>query len=439
MNQTLRLRDLAWPIFVENFLAKAIGMVNIYLLSRYNNEAIAAIGVSNQLLFIINILFIFVTLGTAVVVSQNIGAGNYAHAVSASTIAIILNLVIGITVGVVVFLFHRTFLTTMGLTGQVLDYASVYFRILGGLCFLQGLNFSLGTIMRNYGQARAPMMVFLGMNVLNLIGNTIIILRPFGLPDFGIGGVATWTIFSQFAGAVVMVLSALRYKISFRLEKPFPFAGIREILRIGIPGAGDIFAFSVMLLFMTSFVASMGTTAMTSYAYAMNLIALVQLLGYSVGQSSQILVGRLIGAKEFDEAYKLGFRGLRIAMILNLSCMAVLMIFQRPILHVLGANEEIMSILFWCFLIDVGIEIGRPLNLVIGYCVRGAGDVKWSIIVSTASILFVCIPLGYLFTHNLSLGVAGAFLALLVDEWLRGLLITWRWRSRKWERAAVVP
>jgi putative MATE family efflux protein len=438
MNQSLRLRDLAWPIFVENFLAKAIGMVNIYLLSRYNNEAVAAIGISNQLLFIINILFIFVTLGTAVVVSQNIGAGKYAHAVSASSIAIILNLVIGITVGVIVFLFHRTFLTMMGLTGQVLEYASIYFRILGGLCFLQGLNFSLGTIMRNYGQARTPMMVFLGMNVLNLIGNTIIILRPFGLPDFGIGGVASWTIFSHFVGAVVMVMSALRYKISFRLEKPFPFAGIREILRIGVPGAGDIFAFSIMLLFLTSFVASLGTTAMTSYTYAMNLIALVQLLGYSVGQSSQILVGRLIGAKNFDEAYKLGFRSLRIAMILNLSCMAALMIFQRPILHVLGANEEIMSILFWCFLIDLGIEIGRPFNLVIGNCVRGAGDVKWTIIVSTSSILFVCIPLGYLFTHVFSFGVAGAFMALLIDEWLRGQLITWRWRSRKWEKAAVV-
>lgn len=438
MNRTLRLRDLAWPIFVENFLARAIGMVNIYLLSRYNNEAVAAIGVSNQLINIINMLFIFVTLGTAIVVSQNIGAGNTAHAASASTIAIILNLVTGLAVGLIVLLFHRTFLTMMGLTGKVLDYASIYFRILGGLCFLQGLNFSLGTIMRNYGQARTPMMVFLGMNILNLIGNTVIILRPFGLPDFGIGGVASWTIFSQFAGAVVMVMSALNYKIRFRLERPFPFAGIREILRIGIPGAGDFFAFSMMLLFMTTFVASMGTAAMTSYTYAMNLIGLVQLLGFSVGQSAQILVGRLIGAKIFDEAYKFGFRSLRIAMFLNLSAMAVLMIFQRPILHMLGADKEIMTIIFWCFLIDLGIEIGRPFNLVIGNCVRGAGDVKWLILVCSSSILFVCIPLGFLFTHVLSLGVAGVFLALLADEWLRGLLTAWRWRSRKWEKAAIV-
>jgi len=438
MNRTLRLRDLAWPIFVENFLAKAIGMANIYLLSRYNNEAVAAIGISNQLLFIINMLFIFVTLGTAVVVSQNIGAGNTAHAASASTIAIIMNLVIGITVGLAVLLFHRTFLTMIGLEGKVLDYASTYFSILGGLCFLQGLTFSLGTIMRNYGQARTPMMVFLGMNIMNVIGNTIIILRPYGLPDFGIAGVASWTIFSQFAGAVVMVVAALKYNIRFRLERPFPFAGIREILRIGVPGAGDFFAFSVMLLFLTTFVASMGTVAMTSYTYAMNLVAFVQLLGFSVGQSTQILVGRLIGAGNFDEAYRFGYRSLRIAMILNLSAMAVLMILQRPILHVLGANQEIMSILFWCFLVDLGIEIGRPFNLVIGNCVRGAGDVKWLILVCSSSILFVCIPLGYLFTHVLSLGVAGIFLALLADEWLRGLLTAWRWRSRKWEKAAVV-
>lgn len=438
MQQKLRLRDLAWPIFVENFLAKTIGMVNIYLLSSYNEEAVAAMGVSNQLVGFINMLFVFVTLGTAVVVSQNLGANNKERAASASSVAVTLNLAIGICVGTFIILFHGPLLSMMGLTGKVLEYTSIYFTTIGGLCALQGINFSLGTIMRNYGHARAPMLAFLFMNILNLIGNTIIIMRPLGMADFGIGGIAAWTVSSQAIGSVVMVLCAHKYKIRLRLEKPFPISTVQEILRIGIPGAGDNLAYSIAQISLTYFVTALGTTALASLAYATNLIAFVQLLGYSVGQSTQILVGRDVGAGNFDTAYRRGFRSTWIAMSLNLTVMVMLIIFQQPLLHLFTTNQEIMSIVFWCFAVDLVLEFGRPFNLVIGVCVRGSGDVKWAIAASLSSILLVLIPLGYVFTHVITLGVPGVFIALCADEWLRGQLMTWRWRTHKWENAALV-
>jgi putative MATE family efflux protein len=438
MQQKFSLVDLAGPIFVENFLAKAIGMLNIYLLSSYSEEAVAAMGVSNQLLNFINMLFIFVTLGTAVVMSQNLGAGNKDRAASASSIAIILNVGIGICLGLFVLLFHRPLLSMMGLSGKVMEYTTIYFTTIGVMCSLQGLNFSLGTIMRNYGRARTPMLVFLSMSILNLVGNTIIVKRPFGMLDFGIGGIATWTVFSQAIGSLVMVLCAYKYKIRLHLEKPFPLSTVREILRIGIPGAGDNFAYSIAQITLTYFVTILGTTALASFAYATNLIGFVQVLGYSVGQSSQILVGRNVGARKFDAAYHLGFYATGIAMLLNLAVMVMLMIFQRPLLHLFTTNQEIMSIVFWCFAVDLVIEFGRPFNLVIGLCVRGAGDVKWAIGASYFSILLVLIPMGYVFTRVIPLGVPGVFIALCADEWLRGQLMTWRWRTRKWENAALV-
>lgn len=438
MEQRLNLKDLAWPIFIENLLARGMGMVNIYLLSSYSEEAVAAVGVSNQLVNFINMLFVFVTLGTAIIVSQNLGAGNKDRAASASSAAVILNVAIGIFFGLIVLLFHRPLLTMMGLTGQVMEYTATYFSIIGGFCVLQGLNFSLATIMRNYGQARAPMLVFLGMNILNLIGNTIIIMRPFGLMDFGMRGIAVWTIFSQAIGSVAMVLCALKCNISLRLEKPFPAYMFREILRIGIPGSGDNFAYSVAQISSTYFVTALGTTALASYAYATNLIAFVQISGYSVGQSTQILVGRLVGARDFNAAYRLGFRNTWIAMALNITIMVILLVFQRPVLYLLTSSEEVLTIVFWCFAIDLVLEFGRPFNLVIGCCVRSSGDVKWSIVASSFCILLVLIPLGYVFTRVIPLGVPGVFIALLADEWLRGQLMTWRWRTRRWESAALM-
>ena len=413
-------------------------MVNIYLLSSYSQEAVAAVGFSNQLVSFINMLFFFITLGTAVVVSQNLGAEKEEQAASAVGTAVKMNISLGLILGLAVFLFHRPFLSLMGLTGQALEYTIRYFSIIGGLYGLQGLNLLLAAIMRNYGQAKAPMMVFLGINIFNVLGNTIIITRPFGMADLGLGGIAAWTAFSQACGSVAMVLCALRFGIPLGLHTGFSLKMAGEILRVGIPGGGDNFAYSFAQVCLTYFVTSLGTTALTAFTYATSLIAFVQILGYSVGQSAQILVGRHVGAGNFNAAYRLGFRATWIAMGLNLSVMAVLMIFQRPILRLFTYSEEVLAIIFWCFLVDLVLEFGRPFNLVIGVCVRGSGDVKWSIAASSVSILLVLIPLGYVFTQVIPLGVPGAFVALLADEWLRGQLMTMRWRSRKWEKAALV-
>ena len=438
MQEKLGLKDLAWPIFVENFLAKAMGMVNIYLISLYSEEAVAAIGVSNQLVNFIQMLFFFVTLGMTVVVSQNLGAGQRERAQSAAGVAVFLNLVIGLSAGLIVLLFHRPILQIMGLSGTSLSYAAVYFRLIGGFAAVQGLNLSLGAIMRNYGQARTPMMVFLGMNVLNLIGNSIIVIRPFGLPDLGIGGIAACTVFSQGAAALTLIILAARYHINLRIRRPMPWPMIREILTIGIPGAGDNLAYSIAQISLVSFITPLGTTAIASYTYAQSLIAFVQLLGYSIGQGSQIIVGRKAGARQFDDAYHFAFRGFRLALMLNLSVMFVLLLLQRPILGFFTDNPAILSTIFWCLLIDLVLEFGRPLNLVIGTCVRITGDVRWAIANSAASILLLCIPLGYLLTNVFHLGVPGIFLALCADEWLRGLLMAGRWRSRRWEKAVLI-
>ena len=415
-----------------------MNIANTFLLSSYSEEAVAAVGVSNQLLFFISMIFVIVNLGTAVVMSQNFGAGKKDHAEAATRVAIILNVGVGLAAGLLIFLFHRPLLTLMGLSGQVFQYAAAYFGTIGLFCALQGLNLSLANIMRNYGYARPPMMVLIGMNILNLIGNTLVITRPFGLPDFGIGGIAVWTVFSQAVAAAAMILAVHRTGIRLHLTRPFPFPVMKEILRVGIPGAGDNIAYSSANVCIMFLMTSLGTTALASYTLANNLIGFVQMSGYSVGQSAQIMVGRHVGAGDYQGAYRLGLRTTRLAMAMNLSVMVVVMILQRPILSLFTKNPEILAIVFWILVVDVILEFGRPFNLVIGCCIRGSGDVRWAIVASMMSIVFVLIPLAYVFTRVIPLGVPGVLIAYCIDEWLRGMLMTWRWRSRRWEQAALI-
>ena len=429
---------LAFPIFVENFLNKLLTMVNVYLLARLSQDAVAAIGVANQFLNFITMTFSFITFGTAVVIAQNRGAGDEKSANQAATTAVIANVVWGLFIALVLAIFHKPMLRMMNMEGILMDYSSTYLLIIGCCCAVQGLNLTLATILRNYGEAKAPMMVFLMMNVINLLGNACVVLRPFGLPDFGITGIAVCTVLAQVIAAIAMLLCAFKAKIKLSLPRPFPFKTLKQILRIGLPGAGDSIAFNIANICMTYFVSSMGPTALAAQTYAVQFIAFVQVLGYSVGQAAQIMVGYHCGARDFDRAYKLALKNIWVAMALNISVMTLIFIFQKPLLSLFTDSAEIAQMVFWCLVVDFILEFGRPFNLVVGVTLRGTGDVVWSMVASVLSTVFAGILVGYVLTQVFGLGLYAVFIALLCDEWLRGQLNTYRWRTRKWEKYVII-
>ena len=119
MERKLTLPGLAAPIFVENFLNKLLTMVNVYLLSRLSQDAVAAIGVANQFLNFITMAFSFVTFGVAVVIAQTRGAGDEKRASEAATAAVVANVVFGLTVGLLLLLFHRPLLRAKSPQGSI--------------------------------------------------------------------------------------------------------------------------------------------------------------------------------------------------------------------------------------------------------------------------------------------------------------------------------
>ena len=438
MERKMTLFGLAFPIFVENFLNKLLTMVNVYLLARLSQDAVAAIGVANQFLNFITMTFSFVTFGTAVVIAQNRGAGDNKSAGQAATSAVVVNVLWGLFIALVLAVFHKPMLRMMNMEGILMDYSSTYLLIIGCCCAVQGLNLTLATVLRNYGEAKAPMMVFLIMNVINLAGNACVVLRPFGMPDFGITGIAVCTVLAQVIAAVMMVTCAIRAKIRLELPRPFPFKIMGQILRIGLPGAGDSIAFNIANICMTYFVSSMGPTALAAQTYAVQFIAFVQVLGYSVGQAAQIMVGYHCGARDFDGAYKLALKNIWVAMALNVTVMTLIFIFQKPLLSLFTDSAEIAQMVFWCLVVDFILEFGRPFNLVVGVTLRGTGDVVWSMVASVLSTVFAGILVGYVLTQVFGLGLYAVFIALLCDEWLRGQLMTYGWRTRKWEKYVII-
>jgi putative MATE family efflux protein len=411
------------------------------MLSQYSDHSVAAVGLTNQLLSIVIVMFGFVATGATVVIAQSLGAKLQKTAAEVAVVAILGNLIFGLVISGVLVIWGDVFLKWMNTPPELMDEASSYLTIVGGFAFIESVIMSAGAAIRSNGFTKDAMFVTIGMNILNVVGNYLFIFGAFGFPVLGVEGVAISTSFSRFLGLLVIMLLLFKrspfplpFKQSFKL---FP-THIKSVLKIGLPSAGEHLSYSGSQMIVTLFITMLGTTALTTKVYTFNIMMFIFLFAVAIGQGTQIIIGHLIGAKSYDKAYKTCLRSQTYAMIISFLMAGVASLFARPLLSIFTDNPEILHEGTKLLYLTLLLEPGRSFNLVIISSLRAAGDVKFPIMMGIISMWGVSVPLAYLLGIVLNLGLAGIWIAFAADEWLRGLFMLWRWRKRRWQRKFMI-
>ncbi|MCE7794929.1 MATE family efflux transporter [Salipaludibacillus sp. CUR1] len=438
----LTLFALTWPIFIEILLHMLMGNADTLMLSQYDDDAVAAVGVSNQIMSVIIVMFGFVATGTTILIAQNLGANNNKKASHIAVVSICTNVIFGFGLSLVLFLFGRQILLAMNLPEELMSTALIYLQIVGGFAFVQALLMTLSAIVKSHGFTKDAMYVTLGMNVVNVIGNYILIFGAFGAPSMGATGVALSTAFSRGLGTVILfIVLYKRVKGDLPwafLVRRFPKEELRDLLRIGIPSAGEHLSYNTSQMVITYFVATMGTAALTTRVYALNIMMFAFLFSIAIGQGTQILVGHLIGEKRYEEAYKRCLRSLWIGMSVSTFTAFTFAVFREQILNIFTDNTQIIQLGSILLILTVILEPGRAFNLIVINSLRAAGDVKFPVYIGILSMWGVSVTISYTAGIWLGLGLIGVWIALIMDEWLRGLLMLRRWKTRKWEKMSFV-
>jgi putative MATE family efflux protein len=439
--QKLTLFALTWPIFIEILLHMLMGNADTLMLSQYSDHSVAAVGVSNQLLNMLIVMFGFIATGTSVLIAQYIGAKQEKRAREVVVVSLTANIIYSFALCAVLFLFAETFLSWLNVPEELMAEAVVYTRWVGGFSFLTALIMTVGVALKSYGFTRDAMYVTIGMNVLNVCGNYVFIFGPFGIPVLGVDGVALATIVSRFVGlALITVLLFKRIKDQMPFLSVFrlPREHLRNLLKIGIPSAGEHLAYNLSQLIIIYFITLLGTEMLTTRVYAFNIMMFILVFAISISQGTQILIGYKIGEGRNNEAYALCMRSLRLAMMISFALAALASLFSDQLFSIFTDNRAIISAGGSLIMLCMLLEPGRCFNLVIINALRAAGDVRFPVYMGIISMLGVSVPLAYFLGIHLGYGLFGVWIAYIVDEWLRGLLMLWRWRSRTWERMSFV-
>ena len=242
-DKKLSLFTIAWPIFIESALYMLMGNADTLMLSQYSDDSVAAVGVSNQILTVIIVMFGFIATGTSVLIAQFLGAKSQKEAGQIAVVSIVTNILLGLILGLIVIFTSSALLKMMGVSEQLLKEATTYLQIVGGFLFVQAGIMTIGAVLRSHRFTKDVMYVTIGMNLLNVVGNYLFIFGPFGIPVLGVTGVAISTAVSRTIGVIIIffiLFKRIKKHLPFSyILKQFPAFELKKLLKIGIPSAGE--------------------------------------------------------------------------------------------------------------------------------------------------------------------------------------------------------
>ncbi|MGL1041365.1 MATE family efflux transporter [Vibrio vulnificus] len=416
INQRMSIVTLAWPILVEILLRTALGTSDVFMLSGYSDKAVSAVGVITQLTFFLIIVSTFVSSGTGILIAQYNGAGRDQDSTHVGVASIALSSVIGVMLSVLAVLGAMHLLPYYGLEAQVEQYAQEYLLISGAMTFNVTIGIVFTTILRSHGYSRSPMTVNLISGVLNIIGNYIALYQPFGLPVYGV------------------LLWRSSIDLPMRSLAQVPSAVYKKILKIGGMNAGEVLSYNMAQITIVYFVVQMGTSSLAAFTYAQNIARFSFAFALAIGQATQIQTGYYIGKGWIESITKRVQIYFLVGFASSVTVASTIYFMRDAILTLFTQQPEILMLAGSLVMGSIVLEAGRVFNLIFISALKGAGDIKFPVQMGILSMWGLGVVFSYLLGIHWGYGVFGAWMAIALDEWFRGLIMARRWRSQVWTR-----
>lgn len=423
------------PLILEQILLSLMGTADTLMVSNAGGEAVSAVSLVNTLNTLVIEVFSAMAASGTVLVSQYLGREDQGEAREhAAQLLISIALIAGLF-GLLCGVFRRPLLTLCygavepGVMAEARDYL-----LITAISFPLLAIYSAGaSIFRSCGNSRLPMIVSVIGNVLNVAGNAILI---FGF-HFRALGVAIPTLISRGFCAITLLI-CLRHpenRICIRnlLKTRLSLKRIKRILSLAIPNGIENSTFQLGKLITATVVSGMGTVAISANAIVQVMEGFSSKAGCGIGIGLMTVVGTCIGANKKDEARywirRLTFYSFLMVGVSSLICI----LFAKPLTRLAGLVPEAAAL---AVSMSIFVHVVKPFAWPLAFTpvcgMRGAGDVRFSMIVSTATMWLFRVGFVVLLAKITNLGPMGVWIGVAADWAIRSIIFFIRFRSMKW-------
>jgi putative MATE family efflux protein len=428
---------MAWPAMAVFLLTNAVDLVDIAIVGRLGQKAVAAVGYAAQCAQLLRTLLLAVGAGCLALVARAVGAAERDHARNMLNGSLLLSVVVALFLGGLGAIFPEQLLHALHAEDDVVALAVPYFRF----SLAASLVFSVSTILdsaqRAHRNMRTPLLIAAIAAGLKIALDFLLIFGWLGAPRLGLTGAALATFIAEAAALGLFWLAgrsgeagAVLLPEAVALAELLPNA--RAVLRVSLPAVGERLVMNLALLVYFAILSGYGTGAIAAYAIGVRLLAFSWIPGVAFGAASATLVGQSLGARDLAGARRGGWRSMQLALGM-MGLLGVFCAFGREALGRFFTSDHAVIEQLLPFLLMLALAqpfMGAHFSL--SGALRGAGDTMTPLLGAAVGNWLLRIPLAWLMASVFHEPVLWAWAALVFDHILRAIWYVLRFRGERW-------
>jgi putative MATE family efflux protein len=435
-----RIIALAWPAVLANLMYTVVSLIDLIMVGSLGAEAVAAVGLGGLLIWVSYGVMASVATGTTALVARFIGAGEKRNSekVLAQSFVLVAGFSIFITASALIY--SEKILVFIGAERVVAELGGIYLRAVFLATVFIFLSFVAEGALRGAGDTKTPLKIDLIINGINLCLDYLLIYGNFGFPKLGVlgAGIASASAFTVGALLYFMVLMSRKYVLSFELsDLAIDFGMMRRILRIGVPSSMEKLIMSGSMTVYASIIVGFGTIPLAAHQIGLRIEALSFMPGIGFAVAATALVGQNLGANERKKAYAMGWETSKLCAGLMSLIGVILFLFPHGFILLFTRDEGVLELgVLYLRLVAIS-QPALALTFVLAGALNGAGDTRWVMYTTIFGLWFFRLPLAYFLGITLGYGVFGAWIAMIIDIFVRSLALGYRFKSKKWMEVKV--
>ncbi len=431
------LKKLILPLIMEQLLAILVGMLDTVMISGVGEAAVSGVSLVDNINILVIQVFAALATGGAVVAGHALGQHNEELAGRSAWQMVLFLLYASIVTTAVLLGWHTTILRAVfgQVESEVMESATIYLIITGlSICPLALYN-GCAALFRAMGDSKTTMYISLLMNLLNLVGNVLLI---FGF-KMGVAGAAISTTVSRTVAAVIIFGMLFRedrvIHFRHRITAKLHLKQIKKILYIGIPNGLENSLFQLGKILLLSLVSTFGTSAIAANAVCGTIANFNILPGVSINLAILSVASYCIGAGDYGQTryYTRKLMRLTSAGMIAVSLVMILLCRKMLLLYHLTPETEELAVQVIRYHACMCMFAWAP-SFSLPNTLRAAGDVMWTMAIAIISMWVFRIGTAYFFSNVFHMGLIGIWVAMTIDWMFRGVCYEVRYHSGKWEK-----
>ncbi len=433
---------IAVPVAVQNLVATALNFVDTIMIGQLGATELAAVGMANQVFFLMALLLFGVYSGSGIFISQFWGKKDVTNVRRVLGLALMVGLAASTLFALAALLFPQSLLGIFMKGGPAVALGRDYLLIAAYSYPITAVSFAFGFLSRGVGEARLPMFTSIISLGTNTLLNYLLIFGHFGFPALGVRGAAMATLLAR--GLEMLLLLSIIYGRNMVLA-----AKVRELLDISVAFARNLFAtgFTVILneftwalgiMVYSATYARMGEHAFAAVQMAMPIQNISMVLFFGFANACAVMLGNQLGADREEIAVLYAQKFAFLAPALSLFFSAFILLNARWLVSgyaVSNSLKEAAAGILAVFSLFLSFKMFNLINIV--GILRSGGDTRYALLLDSGSVWLVGVPMALLGGLVLQLPVHLVAAMISLEELFKAVFGLRRFRSGKWVRNLV--